>query len=89
MRLAWDNKFDGATIISVGSEIATLPGINVQTAHLSQKWYTQAAVNSSFLIFDLGALALDARRLRHEPDERRDLSAALLGEPGRRHRGGL
>jgi hypothetical protein len=54
MILAWDNKADGATIISVGSEIATLPGVNVQTEHLSQRWYTAAAVNSSFLIFDFG-----------------------------------
>jgi hypothetical protein len=60
MRLAWDNKFDAATLTGVGSEIATLPGINVQKVHLSQKWYTQAAINSSFLLFDLGAaLTLD------------------------------
>jgi hypothetical protein len=55
MIICWDNKVDGATITSVGSEVATLPGTNVQSAHLSQRWYTQPATNSSFLIFDLGS----------------------------------
>jgi hypothetical protein len=54
MILGWDNKVDGSSM-TVGSEIATLPGTNVKVAHLSQKWYTAAAVNSSFLVFDLGA----------------------------------
>lgn len=54
MRLAWDNKADGATLTS-GSELATLPGSNVQQPHLSRKWHTAAAVKSSFQIFDLGA----------------------------------
>jgi hypothetical protein len=46
-------------------------------------WYTAAAVNSSFLIFDLGARS-SLRRCspsRHEPDERRDLPPARLGDP--------
>jgi hypothetical protein len=55
MIIAWENKLDAATITSVGSQISTLPATNVQNAHLSKKWYTAAAVNSSFFVFDFGA----------------------------------
>src|SRR5258708_5380526 len=54
MLLAWDNKADGAAL-TVGSEIATLPGTNVQNAHLSKKWNTVAGVKSSYMLFDFGA----------------------------------
>lgn len=54
MLIAWDNKADAAAV-TAGSEITTLPGSNVQQRHLSKKWYTAAAVNSSYLVFDLGA----------------------------------
>jgi len=54
MRLAWDNKADGATV-TTGSELASLPGSNVQNQHLSRKWHTAAAVKSSYQIFDMGA----------------------------------
>lgn len=53
MLIAWNNLGDGASV-TAGSEISTLPGINVQTPHLSQRWHTAAAVKDSYLIFDLG-----------------------------------
>lgn len=52
MLLLWDNQADAA-LLSAGSEIATLPGANVQQTHLSRKWHTQAGVKSSFLVFDM------------------------------------
>lgn len=52
MKLAWDNKADAATV-TAGSEIATLPGTNVQKPHLSRKWHTAAGVKSSNLVFDM------------------------------------
>ena len=54
MRLAWDNKADGATV-AASSQIATLPGSNVQQPHLSRKWQTAAAVKSAYLTLDMGA----------------------------------
>lgn len=54
MRLAWDNLWDTAAL-TTGSEIATLPGTNVQKAHLSRKWHTAAGVKSSHQIADLGS----------------------------------
>jgi len=52
MLIAWDNKADDATL-SASSELASLPGSNVQYAHLSRKWYTAAGVNSASLLFDM------------------------------------
>lgn len=54
MLIAWDNKADGATL-AAGSELATLPGANVQNAHLSKKWYTAAGVSSSHVQLDMGS----------------------------------
>lgn len=54
MLLLWDNQADAATI-TAGSEIATLPGSNVQQPHLSRKWHTAAGVKSSHLIADAGS----------------------------------
>jgi hypothetical protein len=54
MLIAWDNKADAAAI-TAGSEVTTLPASNVQQRHLSRKWYTAPAVNSSFIVLDLGA----------------------------------
>lgn len=54
MILAWDNKVDAATV-TAGSEIATLPGSNVKTPHLAEKWHTAAGVKSSHLLFDMGS----------------------------------
>lgn len=55
MLLAWDNVITDAAPLTVGSEITTLPGINVQTQHLSQKWHTAAGVKASYLVYDMGA----------------------------------
>lgn len=55
MIIAWDNLLDAATITSVGSQIASLPAVNVQQVHLSRKWHTAAAVTSSFIVIDFGA----------------------------------
>lgn len=52
MLIAWENKADAATL-GTDSEIATLPGANVQQSHVAQKWYTAAGVNSAYLIFDM------------------------------------
>lgn len=52
MLIAWDNKADAAAI-TAGSEILTLPGSNVQKAHLRQKWHTAAGVKSSYVVFDM------------------------------------
>lgn len=54
MILAWKNLWDAAAL-TVGSEIATLPGTNVQQPHLSRKWHTLAGVKSSHQVGDLGA----------------------------------
>jgi hypothetical protein len=54
MILAWVNRWDSATL-TVGSEITTLPGTNVQTPHLSRKWHTLATVKSSHQVGDLGS----------------------------------
>lgn len=54
MLIAWDNKADGASL-TVGSEITTLPGSNVQQEHLSRKWHTAAGVKDSYVVFDLGS----------------------------------
>lgn len=54
MILLWDNKGDGATV-TAASQIATLPGSNVQQPHLSRKWHTAGGVKSSNIIFDMGA----------------------------------
>jgi hypothetical protein len=51
---AWDNKADAA-IITAGSQLATLPGSNVQTPLLVEPWGTAAGVKNSFLVFDMGA----------------------------------
>lgn len=56
MILAWLNKWDAASLV-VGSEIATLPGTNVQRPHLSRRWHTNA-VNSSHQVGDMGAATL-------------------------------
>jgi hypothetical protein len=52
MLLAWVNYADIAALVA-GSELATLPGANVQQVHLSRKWYTAAAVNASSLTLDM------------------------------------
>jgi hypothetical protein len=52
MLLGWDNKADAAAL-TVGSEQATLPGANLQIAHISRKWQTAAGVKSSSLTFDM------------------------------------
>ena len=52
MIIAWDNKADAAAV-TAGSEVTTLPGSNVKTQHLSQKWNTVAGVKSSYLLFDM------------------------------------
>ena len=54
MKIAWDNRWDTATL-TTGSEIATLPGTNVQKPHLSRKWHTAAGVKASNQIADMGA----------------------------------
>lgn len=54
MILAWTNRWDSAAL-TVGSEIATLPGANVKKPHLVQKWHTAAGVKSSFQVGDLGS----------------------------------
>ena len=58
MLIAWINEADASTITQVGSEIATLPGTNVQQPHVSRKWHTAAGVKSSYLVFDRGASKL-------------------------------
>ncbi len=55
MLIAWDNKADAASALTVSSEIATLPGANVQQPHVSRKWHTAAAVKDAYLLFDLGS----------------------------------
>lgn len=54
MLIAWDNKVDAA-FLTVGSEISTLPGSNVQQPHLSRKWHTAAGVKNSYIVFDFGS----------------------------------
>jgi hypothetical protein len=54
MLFAWDNKVDAGTIISVSSELSTLPATNIQHAHLSRQWRTNAA-NTAHVVVDLGA----------------------------------
>lgn len=54
MILAWDNKWDAATLVT-GSELASLPGANVQHPHLSRKWYTATGVKASHQIADMGS----------------------------------
>lgn len=58
MLLAWLNKLDTAAALSAGSELDSLPGANVQQAHLSRKWHTAAGVKSSYLLLDMGASTL-------------------------------
>lgn len=58
MLLAWLNKLDIAASLSAGSELDSLPGANVQQAHLSRKWHTAAGVKSSYLLLDMGASVL-------------------------------
>lgn len=53
MLLAWDNKVDAAAL-TASSELATLPGSNVQQEHVAQKWQTAAGVKSASLTLDLG-----------------------------------
>lgn len=52
MLIAWDNKADAASL-SASSELAALPGSNVQQAHVAQKWNTAAGVTSAYLTFDM------------------------------------
>lgn len=54
MRLLWQNLVDGATL-TTSSQLATLPGTNVQQPHLSRKWNTAAGVKSAYQVYDLGA----------------------------------
>jgi len=53
MLIAWDNKADAATLSDVGSQLASLPGTNVQQPHLSLKWTTASGVTTSYIVFDL------------------------------------
>ncbi len=52
MILAWQNLADAA-ILTASSELATLPGSNVQQKNVARKWQTAAGVKSATLIFDL------------------------------------
>lgn len=52
MLIAWSNIADLA-LLTVGSQVATLPGSNVQQAHLSRKWATISGVKNSSIIFDM------------------------------------
>jgi len=54
MLLAWDNKWDSATL-AASSQIGTLPVTNTQQPHLSRKWNTAAAVKSAYVTADLGS----------------------------------
>jgi hypothetical protein len=54
MLIAWDNMADAATV-SAGSQVASLPGSNVQDPQISRKWCTAAGVVSSYLLFDMGS----------------------------------
>lgn len=54
MLIAWDNKADAA-LLTTDSEIATLPGANVQQPHISRKWHTAPGVKSAYLLFDMGS----------------------------------
>jgi hypothetical protein len=54
MLIAWDNKADAATL-AASSELASLPGANVQQPHLSRKWSTAAGVSSAALTLNLGS----------------------------------
>ena len=52
MILAWDNKADAATV-AASSQLASLPGSNVQNSHVSRVWSTAAAVTSATLTLDM------------------------------------
>ena len=54
MLIAWDNKVDAASLVA-GSELPSLPGANVLTQLLSQKWGTAEGVKSSYLTFNMKA----------------------------------
>lgn len=54
MILAWKNLADDATL-TASSEIATLPGSNVQQPHVSQKWQTAAGIKTGTLLLDMGS----------------------------------
>ncbi|MGE0446384.1 MAG: hypothetical protein AB7P99_14245 [Vicinamibacterales bacterium] len=54
MILAWDNRFDAATL-TPGSAASTMPVGNVQHPHLSRRWHTASGVKSSYVLADLGA----------------------------------
>ncbi len=63
MLIAWDNKADAAAL-TPGSEIATLPAVNVQNPHVAKKWHTAAGVKSTSLVLDmLSAVACDVLAL--------------------------
>jgi hypothetical protein len=61
MLIGWINRADSA-LLSASSELATLPGSNVQQAHVSRAWHTAAGVKSAYLLLDMGS-ALDCRLL--------------------------
>lgn len=54
MLIGWQNKVDAAAL-TVGSEVATLPGSNVKAELMADKWGTAAGVKASYMVFDLGA----------------------------------
>lgn len=52
MLIGWINNADAA-LITVGSQVPTLPGSNVQQPHVCQKWATISGVTGSSLTFDM------------------------------------
>jgi hypothetical protein len=53
MKIAWENRADGAAI-STDSEISSLPASHVQVEHVGRKWRTDGDT-AAYLILDMGA----------------------------------
>lgn len=54
MLIGWINRADAA-LLSASSELASLPGSNVQTPHVARAWHTAAGVRAAALTLDMGA----------------------------------
>jgi hypothetical protein len=54
MLIGWINRADEA-LLSASSELATMPGANVQQPHVAQAWHTAAGVRDAYLLLDMGA----------------------------------